>query len=242
MAKPTWLNLSTQSGSGDNSFAVSAAPHTGRLARSGDITVQGYGITGSKIIRVSQAYKPEFVKFNSSTYAVDKEGGTLTITGKSNAAKLQFALTGKPAQGGATSIQMYFPVKNNPDKTDVVEHDGETAQFIDNISSYTAAGKVTNNNTDIEGDPGASNEYEFTVQIPFVANTASAEQQIKLQVRGSSSTIADTTVITQAKAEAFLKVYNNAAHSGDEVTAVELVNAGTAQTLYVDSNTSWTVS
>lgn len=242
MAKPTWLNLSTQSGSGDNSFAVSAAPHTGRLVRSGSITVQGTGVSGSKVINVSQAAKAEYVKFNSSTYAVDKDGGTLTITGKSNAAKLTFALLGAPGKGGATSIQMYFPVKNNPDKTDVVEHDSEASQFISQISSYTAAGKVTSNNVAIEGDPGASDEYEFTVQIPFVANTAYEEQQIKLQVTGSSSTIADTTTITQAKAEAFLKVYNNAEHTGDEVTVVNLVTAGTAQTLYVDSNTSWTVS
>ena len=45
MAKPNWLNVSPESGSGNGTVSNSGAAHTGRVARIGNVTVTGVGVT-----------------------------------------------------------------------------------------------------------------------------------------------------------------------------------------------------
>ena len=59
MAKPQWLIINPASGSGNGSIANSAAAHTGRVAREGDVTVQGAGVAHSlQFIMLLRKQKP----------------------------------------------------------------------------------------------------------------------------------------------------------------------------------------
>lgn len=92
MAKASWVSVVPSSGSGNGSVAVSStAEHTGREARQSVITFTAANC--EDVARtVLQAGKPEFTTFDSTSVAVDKTGGTITITGVSNSSTLTFTL------------------------------------------------------------------------------------------------------------------------------------------------------
>lgn len=91
MAKPGWLNTSKNSGSGNDTVGVSTlVPHSGRTARSGNLTFRASGVT-DKIVAVTQNGRPEFVTIESAK-AAGQEGGNITISGKTNSSKLTFTL------------------------------------------------------------------------------------------------------------------------------------------------------
>lgn len=95
MAKPSWLNISPASGSGNGTISNSSGAHTGRLKREGIVTVTGSGVSTPVTYKVIQTPKAEFVSFdNGAELAVQKSGGAVTITGKSNSAKLTFSWVG----------------------------------------------------------------------------------------------------------------------------------------------------
>ena len=95
MAKPSWLNISPASGSGNGTISNSSGAHTGRLKREGIVTVTGSGVSTPVTYKVIQTPKAKFVNFdNGAELAVQKGGGAVTITGKSNSAKLTFAWVG----------------------------------------------------------------------------------------------------------------------------------------------------
>lgn len=91
MAKANWLKVTPTSGSGDATVNVSSiAEHTGRNARTTTLTWTAANV--ADVVRtVSQAGKPEYVDIAESA-ASDKEGKTVTISGKSNSSKLTFSL------------------------------------------------------------------------------------------------------------------------------------------------------
>ena len=48
MAKPSWLTVDPTSGSGDGTITNTGHEHTGRVLRTGTVTVTGDGVAGSK--------------------------------------------------------------------------------------------------------------------------------------------------------------------------------------------------
>lgn len=136
--------------------------------------------------------------------------------------------TGSIAQGGAVltvhgisnSAKLTFSLANN------------------NIglvlpSTYLAGGASVNNGQAITGDPGAVAQYNFSLQFATPgANpgiTARTTQLIVTDEAGHT----DTCLITQAAGEAYLTV---------TPTTIDLDWEGTAETVHVDSNTSWSIS
>ena len=99
-------------------------------------------------------------------------------------------------------------------------------------ATYTAGGVTTNNGSEINGDPGATAEYNWSVTINVPENTTIGEltKQIIVTDEGGNS---DTCLLTQAAGDATLSVSK---------TAVELTYQGTAVSFDVTSNTSWTIS
>lgn len=92
MAKASWCSVSPASGSGNKTVNVSSsAPHTGRVARSTTLAITAANVS-SKTVAVNQAGKPQFVENTSDTATAVKGGQNVTISGKSNAAKLTFSL------------------------------------------------------------------------------------------------------------------------------------------------------
>lgn len=99
-------------------------------------------------------------------------------------------------------------------------------------ATYTAGGVSTNNGSNITGDPGATAQYNWSIVIAVGENTSvsSKSKQIIVTDEGGNT---DTCTLTQAAGSAYLTV---------STTAVELTYQGTAVSLNVESNTSWTIS
>jgi hypothetical protein len=97
---------------------------------------------------------------------------------------------------------------------------------------YTAASLETENGANIAGDPGATQEYNWSIVITVPANDGinTLTKQIIVTDEGGNT---DTCVITQAEGDATLSVSK---------TAIELDYQGTAQSFDIISNTSWTIS
>lgn len=96
MAKPGWLIINPTQGSGNGTISNSANAHTGRVARTGTVTVTGVGVSTPATYRVTQEPKAEFASFDNGTeMSANKGAGKVTIVGKSNSAKLTFSWLGE---------------------------------------------------------------------------------------------------------------------------------------------------
>lgn len=202
MAYASWVTPNKQSGSGNDTVAWTGQAHTGRSARQTTATFSASGVE-SKTLTIIQAGKTEFVSIDA-TAAVNKSGGTVTITGTSNSSKLTFSLT------GTNGIGLVLP------------------------TTYTANSVTTNNGVAITGDPGAAQQYTFSITFTNIAeNTtiSSLTSQLTVTANGSQTATCD---ITQAAGDAYLTI---------DPTTINLTAAGTpAVSVTVSSNTSWTVS
>lgn len=137
------------------------------------------------------------------TAAVSKNGGTLTISGTSNSSKLTFSLT------GTNGIGLVLPTK------------------------YTAASIQTNNGAAITGDPGAAQQYAFSITFTGIeenTSVAALVSQLTVTTNGGQT---DTCEITQAAGDAYLTI---------SPTTINLTAAGTAVNVSVSSNTSWSIA
>jgi hypothetical protein len=155
---------------------------------------------------VIQAGKPEFVTIQSAA-AVSKDGVTvLTIEGVSNSSKLTFAL----ASGG--SLPLTIP------------------------ATYLANSLQTNNGAAIAGDPGAGQEFPFSIQFASIAkNPVVTERTAQLIVTDAAGHSA-TCTITQAAGDATLEVSPQTVNlDWDAATQ------GKTASFNVTSNTNWTV-
>lgn len=158
----------------------------------------------SKILTIIQSGKTEFVSFDDVTAVVDKAGGTLTIMGKSNSSKLTFSLT------GGNGIGLVLP------------------------SSYLANSVQTNNGAAIAGDPGATQEYAFSITFPNIPENTSVSALISQLTVTDNAGHTATCDITQAAGDAYLTISPN---------TITIPAAGTpAQSVTVSSNTNWTIS
>lgn len=147
MAKPSWIQLDKESGSGNGSVNITAASqNTGRNARSGVLT---YSAANCEDVAqtVNQAGKSEFVTIQAAA-AVGKAGGTLTISGTSNSRKLTFSL------GTNGTLPVVLPsqytangVSTNND-TDIVGDPGASSEYnfsivITGIGENTSIDELT---------------------------------------------------------------------------------------------------
>lgn len=222
MAKPNWLIINPSTGSGNGTIANSADAHTGRVARTGVVSVQGAGIATPATYNVTQEAKAEFVSFdNGNEMAIAVEGGNVTITGTTNSSKLKFEWVVPEGQNQA---------EYTPDGDE--EYAGVDFPSIEIPASYSAAGVATNNDTAIEGDPGADAEFAFSIDISFPENTVAVEVDRTLRVTANGSQVAQI-ICKQTAAEPTLTV---------SPQSITIPQAGTAQDVTVTSNTTWSAS
>lgn len=223
MAKPNWLSLQPNSGSGNGTIANSASEHTGRVARTGVVTVTGDGVATPATYNVTQTPKAEFASFNNgSEMAIAAAGGNITIAGKSNSSKLKFEWV---TPSGKTHPEV------TPEGDE--EYAGVDLPSVTIPDTYTAAGSSAGNNTAISGDPGATEEFDFSIVLTFPANPVAVEIDRTLKVTCNGAQIAQI-VTKQTAAAPTLSV------SPLEIT---IPQAGTpAVDVTVTSNTGWTVS
>ena len=164
-----FVTVDPVSGSGDQAVNFSGEKHTGRLQRTINLTVTTNG-GAKKALVVNQAAAAEVVRSDSPNASVQKTGGNVTITGKSNSTKLTFAVT--PAE--ENGLTLLLP------------------------ANYTAAGKTTANGEVIADDPGAAGEFVWSITISDVpANVTIEELTATLKVTAAGGQTANVTV-TQA--------------------------------------------
>lgn len=215
MAKSAWLTVEPMSGSGNASIQNIGTVHTGRVQRTTTVTGTATGVSPDKTYQVIQKPKPEFVSFNDGAeVAVAKTGGTLTIVGKSNSSKLTFALL---------------------DLTDNDETDGIVEGGLKLIlpEKYEAGGTQTVNGVAIDGDPGATQQFEFNIQFTRIAeNTTIDELTAALKVTTEGGKSAQISIKQSAGDPRF--------EFGQETITLEA--DGTAVSNTIVSNTSWTLS
>lgn len=100
-------------------------------------------------------------------------------------------------------------------------------------ASYTAASISTNNGAAITGDPGAAQQYAFEITFTGIdenTSISSLTSQLTVKTNNNQSAVCD---ITQAAGDAYLTI---------SPTTINLTAAGTAVSVAVSSNTSWTIS
>lgn len=177
MAKADWLTISPTSGSGDATIANSATKYEGREARSTEVTGMAVGVTPDKTYTVVQEGKAEFIEVDSIS-SVPAEGGTVTVTGRSNAKGLTIE-----------SLK-----------------DGDNVEASVTLSeSYTAGGLPTLNGAEIAGDPGATGAYEFAMDVTVGANSSASVATAIIRITGSDGAQVSTT-LTQAGIDAVVLV------------------------------------
>lgn len=126
----------------------------------------------------NQAAAAEVVRSDSPNASVQKTGGNVTITGKSNSTKLTFAVT--PAEENGLTLQL--------------------------PANYTAAGKTTANGAVIADDPGAAGEFVWSITISDVpANVTVDELTATLKVTAAGGQTANVTV-TQAAGDSTIEL------------------------------------
>lgn len=164
-----FVTVDPVSGSGDQAVNFSGDKHTGRIQRTINLTVTTNG-GARKALVVNQAAAAEAVRSDSPNASVQKTGGNVTITGKSNSTKLTFAVA--PAE--ENGLTLLLP------------------------ANYTAAGKTTANGEVIADDPGAAGEFVWSITISNVpANVTIEELTATLKVTADGGQTANVTV-TQA--------------------------------------------
>lgn len=172
-----FVTVDPVSGSGDQAVNFSGEKHTGRLQRTINLTVTTNG-GAKKALVVNQAAAAEVVRSDSPNASVQKTGGNVTITGKSNSTRLTFAVT--PAE--ENGLTLLLP------------------------ANYTAAGKTTANGAVIADDPGASGEFVWSITISNVpANVTIEELTATLKVTAAGGQAANVTV-TQAAGDSTIEL------------------------------------
>lgn len=211
MAKAAWLTVNPASGNGNATVQNTGTVHTGREQRETTVTGVAVGVSPNKTYKVIQKGKPEFVSFtNGAETTVGKAGGTLTITGKTNSSKLNFELVDlKTRAVVAGGLKLTLP------------------------SKYTAGGVETTNNVAITGDPGAQQEFAFSITFTGIAaNTTIDELTAAMKV----TTAGGQSAQIQIKQSAGDPVFS----FGQETITLEASGAAVSQTIV--SNTSWELS
>ena len=172
-----FVTVDPVSGSGDQAVNFSGEKHTGRLQRTINLTVTTNG-GAKKALVVNQAAAAEVVRSDSPNASVQKTGGNVTITGKSNSTKLTFEVT--PAEENGLTLQL--------------------------PANYTAAGKTTANRAVIADDPGAAGEFVWSITISDVpANVTIEELTATLKVTAAGGQTANVTV-TQAAGDSTIEL------------------------------------
>lgn len=208
MAKAAWLTVNPALGNGNSTVQNMGTVHTGREQRETTVTGVAVGVSPNKTYKVIQKGKPEFVSFtNGAETTVGKEGGTLTITGKTNSSKLNFELVNLATRAVVVGgLKLTLP------------------------SKYTAGGVETTNNVAITGDPGAQQEFEFSITFTGIAaNTTIDELTTAMKV----TTAGGQSVQIQIKQSVGDPVFS----FGQGTITLEASGAAVSQTIV--SNTSW---
>lgn len=176
--KQNGVVVSPSTGSGDTTLQVKAevANRGNRLAQTATFEVEGSGVAEKRQFVANHLPAAEFIEFDNASPAVDKGGGSVTLTGKSNTTKITFS------KGAG----------------DIIGADISAIKFIANGASATSGIAIT-------GDPGAKAKYTFSVTLIAAENEtieARTQQIIATAAGGQKATV----TLNQTAGDPFIEV------------------------------------
>lgn len=176
--KQNGIVVNPSTGSGDTTLQVKAetANRGNRVVQLATFEVEGAGVAVKKQFVANHLPADEFIEFDNKSPAVDKGGGTITLTGKSNSQKITFSKgTGNIIGANITAIK------------------------------FTANGSEATSGIAISGDPGAKAKYIFRLTLTAAANEtikARTQQIIALANGGQKATV----TLNQTAGDPFIEV------------------------------------
>lgn len=176
--KQNGVVVNPSTGSGDTTLQVKAETvnRGNRVVQLASFEVEGAGVAIKKQFVASHLPADEFIEFDNKGPAVDKGGGTITLTGKSNSQKITFSKgTGNIIGADITAIK------------------------------FTANGAEATSGTNISGDPGAKAKYSFSLTLTAAENETieSRTQQIIATANGGQRA---TATLNQTAGDPFIEV------------------------------------
>lgn len=176
--KKNGIVVNPSTGSGDTTLQVKAetANRGNRVNQLATFEVEGTGVAKKKQFVANHLPAAEFIEFDNKNPAVDKGGGTVTLTGKSNSKKITFSKgTG-----------------------DIIDADISAIKF-------TANGAVAISGTVISGDPGAKAKYSFSLTLTARENETieARTQQIIAMADGGQKAM---VTLNQTAGDPFIEV------------------------------------
>lgn len=192
--KQNGVVVSPSSGSGDTTLQIKAeVAHRGnRVAQTATFEVEAAGVAEKKQFVANHLPAAEFIEFDNSRPAVDKGGGTVTLTGKSNSQKITFS------KGAG----------------DIIDANIAAIKFTANGAEATSGVAIT-------GDPGAKAKYSFSLTLNAVANetTESRTQQIIATTNGGQKA---TATLNQTAGDPFIEVAPTSVDVPQDGSAVQV--------------------
>lgn len=176
--KQNGIVVNPSSGSGDTTLQVKAevANRGNRVAQTATFEVEGAGVVEKKQFVARHLPAAEFIEFDTLKPAIDKGGGTVTLTGKSNSSKITFSKgTGDIIGANISAIK------------------------------FTANGAEATSGIAISGDPGAKAKYSFSLILTAAANETikARTQQIIAMASGGQKA---TATLSQTAGDPFIEV------------------------------------
>lgn len=176
--KQNGIVVSPSTGSGDTTLQVKAETvnRGNRVIQVATFEVEGTGVAVKKQFIASHIPADEFIEFDNKNPAVDKGGGTVTLTGKSNSQKITFSKgTGNIIKADLLAIK------------------------------FTVNGAEAKSGTNISGDPGAKAKYSFSLTLTAAANDTieARTQQIIATANGGQKA---TATLKQTAGDPFIEV------------------------------------
>lgn len=193
--KQNGIVVNPSSGSGDTTLQVKAetANRGNRVAQIATFEVEGAGVVEKKQFVAKHLPATEFIEFDNQKPAVDKNGGTITLTGKSNSQKITFSKgTGEIIDADLAAIE------------------------------FTANGAEATSGTAISGDPGAKAKYNFNLTLTAVANETiqARTQQIIATANGGQKA---TATLNQTAGDPFIEVAPTSVDVPQDGSAVQVM-------------------
>ena len=209
----SWIQVSANSGTGNQTITVNAGVYNGRVNRTGTVTVTTTtgGASVVRTLTITQTAKAEYVTFGSPSYSIGKAGGTLNLIAVSNAKGLNFTVV----SGGSlpVTIPNTFSVKG--------------------LTTGTTIASVANNGY-LSTDLGASEAFEATVPLSIGANYTISERIVQIKVTTKDGGVVATVTITQTAGDVsflFTPKSGRLTYSGTPVVTVS-----------ISCNTTWSLS
>ena len=192
--KQNGIVVNPSSGSGDTTLQVKAevVNRGNRLAQVATFEVEGTGVAEKRQFIANHLPAAEFIEFDNTNPAVDKDGGMITLTGVSNTIKITFSKgTGDIIEANVASIK------------------------------FTANGAEATSGVEITGDPGAKAKYNFSLTLSAAANEtieARTQQIIAIASGGQKA----TATLNQTAGDPFIEVAPTSVDVPQDGSAVQV--------------------